>query len=336
MKVAPTLVGIPPRNGAMVGTKRALVTRKGKVDNPVRVLVYGMEKIGKTSFAAQIDRCVFLCKEAGTEQFDVERLSEPTHWRNAPAGEDGRKLDVFSLLEELRTADHDFQALIIDTVDWIEPLLHQYVCVTGPKKVENIVLAYGGYGKGFDVAINEWRSLLAVLERLRTERRMHIVLLGHAHVKGFNNPEGENYDRYELKMHFKSAAVLKEWADAVLFAHQEVFAAQKETVDEKAKNKMFGVSNGARYLYTQRRPAWDAGNRYDLPEKIPLSWHAFFSHAKQKKAPTGDEIIVAIHEKMALISEEHQKEVYELMERAGGDPDKLKQIVQWVESIQQQ
>lgn len=330
--------GIAPKPDAPVTPiKRTLAIRKGKIDNPVRVLVYGMEKVGKSSFAAEIEDAIFLCKEAGTERFDVSRLSEATHWKNAPLGPDGARLDVFSLLEDVRTSDHSFKALVIDTVDWIEPLLHRYICHSGPKKVENIVLAYGGFGKGFDVAVDEWRSLLILLERIRVERRMHIVLLGHAHVKSFNNPEGENYDRYELKMHAKSAAVLKEWADAVLFAHEPIHAATKETAADTSKNKMFGISSGARYLFTQRRPAWDAGNRFGLPDKIPLSWREFIGHAKGSASQVDASALIAeIHEKSAYIPESKQERVVELLERAGRDTEKLTKMVHWIESLQQQ
>jgi len=102
---------------------------------------------------------------------------------------------------------------------------------------------------------------------------MHVVLLAHGWIKGFKNPDGEDYDRYELKLHPKAGGLLKEWCDAVLFANYETL-----THETNGRNK--GVSTGARVLHTQRRAAWDAKNRYDLPHTIPLSWEAFWSHAR--------------------------------------------------------
>jgi hypothetical protein len=36
-----------------------------------------------------------------------------------------------------------------------------------------------------------------------------------------------------------------------------------------------GFSTGSRLIHTQRRAAWDAGNRFDLPETMPLDWDTF-------------------------------------------------------------
>jgi hypothetical protein len=36
-----------------------------------------------------------------------------------------------------------------------------------------------------------------------------------------------------------------------------------------------GKDTGSRLIHTQRRAAWDAKNRYDLPETLPLDWEVF-------------------------------------------------------------
>jgi hypothetical protein len=305
---------------------------KGRINAPYRVCLYGVEGVGKSTTASKADKPVFICKEAGTEQLDIERMPEATHWRNALTSTDGVKNDIVSITDSLRFRDHDYKTLVVDTVDWIEPMLFQYVCESGPKKVDTIVTAYGGFGNGFKVAVNEWRSWLAQLDSLRKERGMNIILLAHAVVKSFNNPEGENYDRYQLKLNDQGAGVIKEWCDAVLFAHQIVFASDKG--DERAKKK-FGVSDNVRYMFTQRRPAWDAKNRFGLPERMPLEWADFTKSLKAKSPETIDSLVAQVKEAMAFTSAATQVEVAGALERAGRDAERLAILLNWVQTNQE-
>jgi hypothetical protein len=237
---------------------------KGRLVRPMRVLTYGVEGIGKSTFAANAPSPIFLAAEDGTAQLDVARFPEPKTWR-----------EVFDALDELTDTEHDFKTLVVDTLDWLEPLCWQAVCERSKwRSIED-----GGYGKGYVAALDEWRVLLARLERLRERRAMHVIFLAHSWVKTFKSPDTDDFDRYELKVHAKAGGLLKEWADAVLFARYETFS----HVDEKTKRAK-GVSTGARVIHTQRTAAWDAKNRYDLPESIPLDWQAFVE-AVERKAP---------------------------------------------------
>lgn len=230
--------------------------RKGKItDHPKRVLLYGPEGIGKSTFAMGAPSPIFLCPEDGTAELDVSRLPEPQSWA-----------DVLEAVALLGREKHDYRTLVVDTLDWIEPLCWEFVCARdGEKNIESY-----GYGKGYLAALVEWRALVAAMDRLRAARGMHVVLLGHSKVATFKNPEGEDYDRYSLKMHDKAGGLLKEWVDAVLFANYETFV---EKASKMARGK--GLSDGARVIHTERRAAWDAKNRYSLPEQMPLSWEEF-------------------------------------------------------------
>lgn len=231
----------------------------GRVDKPMRVLLYGVEKIGKSTFGAAAPSPVFLCSEDGTSQLDVARFPEPRSWREA--------LDAIA---ELASSTHPYKTIVVDTLDWLEPLCWAHVCErAGKSDIEAF-----GYGKGFTAALDEWRIFLAALERARSARSMGVILLAHSWIKPFKNPEGEDYDRFEMKIHLKTGGLIKEWCDAVLFATYESYATKKG--DSKAK----GISTGARIVHTQRRAAWDAGNRYNLPETIALDWATFEATAR--------------------------------------------------------
>jgi hypothetical protein len=230
----------------------------GKVSKPIRALLYGVEGIGKSTFAAHAPKPIFLGSEDGTSELDIARFPEPKTWA-----------EVFFSIAELGSNDHDFKTLVIDTLDWLEPLCWDHLCQRPDAKgkrresIEDF-----GYGKGYSAALEEWRKLVAMIERVRAAKSMHLILLAHSWIKPFKNPDGDDYDRYELKLHPKAGGLIKEWCDCVLFANYETF-----TDDSTGRSK--GVSTGRRVMHSQRTAAWDAKNRYTLPETMELSWPEF-------------------------------------------------------------
>lgn len=297
----------PPRESRM---KLGAIV-KGRVERPIRVLLFGVEGVGKSTFAANAPAPIFLAAEDGTAQLDVARFPEPKTW-----------LDVFDALDELVTADHAYKTVVVDTLDWLEPLCWQHVVERAARanpKIKSI--EDFGFGKGYVAALDEWRKLLAALEQLRTKRGMHVVFLAHSWVKPFKNPEDEDYDRYELKLHAKAGGLLKEWADAVLFTRFETFA----NTDDKTKRTR-GVSSGNRIVHTQRTAAFDAKNRYDLPQTLPLDWSAFAAAVKAK-APADP---AKLKERIAMLlisaSDEVTGRVATAVEKAGNNAAQLARI----------
>ena len=89
-------------------------------------------------------------------------------------------------------------------------------------------------------------------------------------MRKFEQPDEDgSYDRWELKLinapKCNSAAMLKEWADMVLFANYETIVVKNE--EKKAK-----VKGGQRVMYTTHHACWDAKNRDGLPEKLPFEF----------------------------------------------------------------
>jgi hypothetical protein len=248
----------PPQAPAQPSRMKLTAVTRGKIERPMRVLLYGVEGVGKSTFAANAPSPIFLAAEDGTSQLDVARFPEPKSWR-----------DAFDALDELITADHDFRTVVVDTLDWLEPMCWQHV-VNKANSTKITSIEDFGFGKGYVAALDEWRLLLAKFEQLRLKRGMHVIFLAHSWIKTFKNPEDADFDRYELAVHAKASGLIKQWCDAVLFARYETFA----NTDEKTKRTR-GVSTGARIIHTQRTAAWDAKNRHDLPDALPLDWQAF-------------------------------------------------------------
>lgn len=264
----------PPRvpTGRMTLEKRT----KGRQGGPLRVLVYGIEGVGKSTFAAGAPAPIFIGTEDGTAHLDVERFSPPEHW-----------LDVLDAIEELRTKEHDRRTLVIDTLDWLEPMCWAHTCEkNGEKSIHGLEKGSEfGFYKGFQAALDEWRILIARLDALRIEKKMHLVMLAHAVVSSFKNPSlaVENYDRYTLKLQdakkVSAAGLWKEWAEDLFFANFDDLS--KSVGNGRAK----GVT-GDRVLHTTHSAAWDAKNRHDLPPEIPLDWKAFSEAATASRAVT--------------------------------------------------
>lgn len=263
-----TMNGTHTNGGAPAAPRMSLsAVKRGVIHAPMRVLLYGPEGIGKTTFGAEAPSPIFLGTEDGFGLLDVARFPEPRTWR-----------DVTDALLALEREKHDYRTLVLDSLDWLEPLVWAEVCRTGGKRsIEDF-----GYGKGYVAALDTWRALLAGLDRLRRAKGMHIVLLAHAKVARFNNLEGSDYDRFTLKIHEKAAGVAKEWCDAVLFAN---FAGILVAKDESGKSKGKAVGTPTRALYTERRAAFEAKNRYALPPELPLSWPDFESAATAPRDP---------------------------------------------------
>lgn len=226
---------------------------KGRLKRPFLMIAYGPDGVGKTSFGASAPKPIFTGGEKGTENLDVNRLSC------------ANLTQFYQDMDSLATEQHDFQSLIVDSIDWLEPVVWQHVC----QKNQWTDIEAPGYGKGYVAAVDEWRTITKKLDVLRDKRGMNIILLAHSQVKPFNDPtQLVPYDRYQLKLHEKSAALLREWVDMVLFINYEVFVKTESKNAKKGK----GLGEGDRLIFTTRMPGYDAKNRFGLPQEVPLAY----------------------------------------------------------------
>ena len=242
----------------------AAVTR-GVSAQPLRVVIYGPGGIGKSTFGAQAPAPIFLGAEDGSALLDVARFPQPETWA-----------DAIDAIRVLTTETHTYQTLVIDSADWLEPLCWAEVCRAGRKAD---IEAFG-YGKGYTAALEEWRRFIAAVEGLRRAKRMHVVVIAHAVVAPYRNPEGDDYDRFALKLHKGAAGLLTEWCDELAYAS---FRTHASKVDPKGtRGRGYGSE---RVLCTERRAAFDAKSRHGLPAEMPLSWDEFFAGTQRG---TGD------------------------------------------------
>jgi AAA domain-containing protein len=287
----------------------------GTRERPLSLVLYGREGVGKSTMLKYAPSPIFLCEYSGTDELDVKRLPPVDTWD-----------DVLGAIDELRREEHQYKTFVLDTADWLEPIIWRAVCKRGVKGVPVESIEDFGYGKGYTAALDEWRRLLSLFEDLRERRGMNIAILAHAQIRTFQNPYGDNYDRYEMKLNKSASALLKEWPMAVLFATFEV-ATKKDSPSAK-KAKAYG--EGSRIIHTQPRPAWDAKSRYSLPETIAMSWQEFESAARKKSPENPDEVRSHITELIADADELTRTQAKASLARCGTDEKKLALLADWL------
>ncbi len=226
----------------------------GIVDRPISLMVHGGPGVGKSTFASGAPEPFFVDTDNRTAHLDVRRV-KPDSWEDV--------LEVFRLAAK---GELKCKTLVVDTIDHAELLMHRDLCKQ--HSVGTIEEVGGGYGKGYVVALGEWRRLALGMDAVRA-RGIGVILLAHSQVKTFKNPAGEDYDRWELKLDKRAHNFLRERVDGVGFAEFETVTVKTKTGQTKAKG------SGRAVLRFTPHPAYESKRYAAFPETCPLDWEAF-------------------------------------------------------------
>jgi len=221
---------------------------RGLVKSAAKVVVYGQEGVGKSTLAADAPRPLILDTEDGTRHLNCDRV---------------RCLDWQSLtlaVAELTVNNQGYQTVVVDSLDWAERSLIEWMLKSsGKKSIEDF-----GFGKGYTMLAEHVGRFLDACDKL-VDTGVNVVLVAHSKVARTSPPDQtEGYDRYELKVTKQTAPLVKEWADALLFL------TFKTRLVEGADGRVKATGGKSRVMYSERCAAWDAKNRYGLPEEMPL------------------------------------------------------------------
>ena len=233
---------------------------------PVKVILYGPEGIGKSTFAAQFPDAVFIDTEGGTKRLNVARLPAPSSWAM-----------LLDEVDEVRKGNVPCKTLVIDTADWAEKLCVAAVCDRAKVKgIEDF-----GYGKGYTYVKEEYSRLLDLLEEV-LKAGHNVVILAHAAITKFEQPDAiGNYDRWGMKTSKQVAPLLREWGDMLLFANYKTIV-EKSGSGTNAKNKASGAK---RVMYTTHHACWDAKNRFGLPDEVPFEYASIAACVNAESVP---------------------------------------------------
>lgn len=227
--------------------------------SPPRIIVYGEHKMGKTTFAGMAPNPLFIQIEDGSDQLDVARLPRPEGYKG-----------VIAQLQWVAEAEHNYQTLVIDSLDWLEKLVYQQVIADFPftekgKQVKDI--SDYGYGGGYEHALAKWSDdIIPALDYIRNKRQMMIIGIAHESIVRVNDPRFDPYDRHQLKLmdgkKVSVADLVMEWADGIFFVAENIVVKK-----EGSKPK-----DGSRFIYTSPQPSFVAGHRFvSMPDEIPFT-----------------------------------------------------------------
>ena len=112
----------------------------GRAHRPPRLLVYGVEGIGKSTFAAHSPEPIFIQTEDGLDELSRSKFPLATNYA-----------DVIGALNDLCAEEHGFQTVCVDSLDWLERLIWDRV--SQDFGVRNIEKADGGFSRGYNHAL---------------------------------------------------------------------------------------------------------------------------------------------------------------------------------------
>lgn len=227
-----------------------------------KVVLYGVEGIGKSTFASRFPNAVFIDIEGSTKNMDVKRMPAPESWQM-----------IMDEVEDVKQR-HEFQTLIIDSGDWAERVCKEHLSV-----LSKWTDSSNDYGAKYIALEKEFGQLVNKLTDV-VEAGINVVVTAHAKLKKKEEPDQMGaYDRYQLKMEDRTGAMLKEWADMVLFANYET------TIVTDSKTNSKKATGGQRVMFAAHHPGWDAKNRHNLPDKLPLEFGAIAHVFQTQVAP---------------------------------------------------
>jgi hypothetical protein len=250
---------LPTESSIDMADMSKIVTERG--NGPLKILAYGPEGVGKTRFGAFSPKPIFLCAEKGLSAPDLKTVPSfpaPDSWT-----------DVIDAVKHLITAQHEHKTLVVDSLDW----LHQHARAEVCRRESMSPSQYEDYGRGEKHTFELWVQLSRAIDALQEKRGMHVIMLAHSAMETFQNPQGEDFVRYQLALSKKAAERWKQWPDFLLFMSQEMFT--KKSKDDKTSKGIIGDHR----IFTTRSAAFDAKNRINLPPEIAYEtanpWRSF-------------------------------------------------------------
>lgn len=243
-----------------------------------RVIISGVEKVGKTTLACASPRCLLVPLEMGFGSMPVAKTKLIESFD-----------ELMQLMEEIKTAamcgQFPYMSLAFDSATAIEQLIHDAVLRSDPaymnKNAKAVTMgsALGGYGKAFQFANELFGRFLAACDELAFYGGINIIVTCHVFAAKVIDPAHGEYDTWDLLLHspkdqknYGKREMSTQWADLVGFLHEPLFITKGETFNQAS------TMNQGRVLAVDRTPGYVAGNRYGMTGIIPIprvnGWNA--------------------------------------------------------------
>lgn len=239
---------------------------QGRQRDPFNAFIYGPPGQGKTSFLYGAPGLICVGPEENGE-LDALKLKCST------------SAEFLGDIQDIANGKYDkykLQTVGVDSIDMVQGLIFKRITDSEPGKT--METARKAYGKAYAEARMDIVKIREVLKTIRDNKKLNIVVLGHARKVKFNDPIlALEYDVWEPTLHKGKNddwnQIFMEWASAVFFINSKSF---KEAGDD-AK---YAFSMGKRELLTEFRPSQYAKNRWNLPYSIELDTNLYQNWSK--------------------------------------------------------
>lgn len=214
---------------------------RGRTANAPRIVLYGMEGIGKSTFSANMPNPIFIQTEDGLSNIDCASFPLAKSFQ-----------DVLEQLDAVATEKNDFQTVVVDSLDWLERLVFE--AVSNEAKVESIESI--PFGKGYVFALSYWKNFLDVCTKLHEQNKI-ILFTAHAVAEDYSDPEVSGLKRFTPRLHKTARSLISEYVDVILLATRKYGAAR-------------GEKENPRVIRSESTPYQVAKSRYSIPNEMPL------------------------------------------------------------------
>jgi hypothetical protein len=221
------------------------------------VLIFGAEKIGKSTFASQMPKPIFFATESGHDHLEIFKV-------------DVRGYDDFAgpMKELAKEKQKRFQTVVIDTLDSFYEYLCAEVCKNSGQEPEKINEGVLSHGKGYAQA----NGKLQVVLRGIVDLGFGLCLVSHQKTKTIHHPSGSEHTRVVPDLPERALNVVVGLVDFILFCDVE------DTInsDDKLEHQhVIRLRPGAWFIAGGRSPVGR-----ELPDSIPLSWDSLLEVTK--------------------------------------------------------
>jgi len=237
-----------------------------------RIVVSGVEKVGKTTFACSAPRVLLIPLEIGYAAMTVAKVPMIDTYEG-----------VMGLLREIRSECQAgrfiYRTLVFDSATALERLIHDAVLRRDPAyhnknaKALTMEAALGGYGKAYQFANELFDDFTKLCDELAMYGGINIVITCHVFAAKVIDPAYGEYDTWDLLLHspknqknYGKREMITQWADMVGFLHEPLFVQKSDGEQLQRATSM----NRGRVLAVDRQPGYVAGNRYGVHGLIPI------------------------------------------------------------------
>lgn len=238
-------------------------TKQQAQERPSLLTVYGVDGVGKTSFAAEWPSPVYITTAGERAPSDID-LPTPGTVESID--------NLYDIVGELLDRDddgnlkHEFKTVIIDSIDGLEPLIWKATCARiGATAIDDSSAgSVAAYGRGYREADVEWVEFTDAMDALIASD-MNVILLAHPGIVTFNSPISDPYSRYDLKTHKRASALIREKSDIVAFINYRVSLVK---ADPSKKHTTHHAEGKERYIHLSENAGFVAKCRHQAPDSF--------------------------------------------------------------------